>query len=141
MRKRTKAILVSLGALALSCAFIAGYDPLIDSGARDLQHKVEQFLTELEATAGTPAGEYDRHAAFYDDVRNDIAALRGQAERQKGNDLTLQSLQLVEANVAKLERMHAQGITPQEIAIVRTLFDTQFRMLAHLENAKKRKED
>ena len=138
MRKRTKAILLSIGTFALSCAFIAGYDPLIDSGATALQQKVGQFLTDLEQTTGTPEGEYERHLGFYHEVRNDIGVLRTVASAHKGNDITLQSLDLIEANVAKLEKLHAEGISAEEIRIVRTLFDTQFRMLVQLENAKKR---
>jgi hypothetical protein len=34
--------------------------------------------------------------------------------------------------------MHRDGISAEEIAIVRELFDTQFRMLVKLETAKKR---
>ena len=47
---------------------------------------------------------------------------------------------LIGDNVDRLEALHAKGISPGEIAVVRTLFDTQFRMLVQLENAKKRKE-
>jgi len=140
MRKRTKAILLSVATFALSCAFIAGYDPRIDSGATELQQKVETFLTDLEQTAGTPVGEYQRHTGFYDEVRTDISVLRNVASAHKGNDITLQSLDLIEANIAKLEKLHAAGISAEEIRIVRTLFDTQFRMLVRFENAKKRKE-
>jgi len=141
MRKRTKAILLSVATLALSCAFIAGYDPRIDAGASALQQKVGTFLIDLEQTAGTPEGEYGRHIGFYDEVRTDISELRDVASAHKGNDITLQSLDLIEANVAKLEKLHAEGISREEIGIVRSLFDTQFRMLLQLENAKKRKEN
>jgi hypothetical protein len=140
MRKRTKAILLSIVTFALGCVFIAGYDPRIDSGATELQQKVGTFLTDLEQTTGAPEGEYERHIGFYEEVRTDISVLRTVASAHKGNDLTLQSLDLVEANVAKLEKLHAEGISREEIGIVRSLFDTQFRMLVQLENAKKRKE-
>jgi len=69
-----------------------------------------------------------------------VARLRAEAGAQPGNGLTVQSLDLIQKNLEKLEAMHAGGITAEEIEIVRTLFDTQFRMLVQLENAKKRKE-
>ena len=143
MRKRAKAILIALAASVLSCSgyFIAGYNEAVDTGATELQQKVDRFLTDLEQTSGTPDGEYEQHIAFYDEVRNDLDTLRELASAQRGNDLTLRSLELIGDNVDKLEAMHAKGISPKEIAIVRTLFDTQFRMLLQLENAKKRKEN
>ena len=138
MRKRTRAILLSIVAFALSCAFIAGYDSRIDNGASALQQKIGTFLTDLEQTTGTPEGEYSRHIGFYGEVRTDISVLRNVASAHKGNDITLQSLDLIEANVAKLEKLHAEGISREEIGIVRSLFDTQFRMLLQFENAKRK---
>jgi hypothetical protein len=142
MRKRMKAILLAAIASIVSCSgyFIATYNPAVDSGATQLQQKVDGFLTDLHETAGTPDGEYERQLKFYGQVRADIQALREVASQQRGNDLTVQSLDLIDGNVDKLEALHADGISAQEIDIVRTLFDTQFRMLLQLENAKKRKE-
>ena len=142
MGKRMKAILLALGASIAGCSgyFIAEYNPTVDQGAAALQQKVDHYLTGLERTAGTPEGAYERHAPFYDELREDVAGLRAEASSRRGNGLTLQSLDLIQNNLDKLESMHVDGISPGEIAIVRTLFDTQFRMLVQLENAKKRKE-
>lgn len=142
MRKRAKAVLLAAITSIVSCSgyFIATYNPAIDEGATKLQQKVDGFLAELRETAGTPAGDYEQHAAFYDETRASIQTLRSLASQERGNDLTLQSLDLIENNLDKLEALHADGITPREIDVTRTLFDTQFRMLVQLENAKKRKE-
>jgi spore coat protein CotH len=138
MRKRAKALLLGALASIVGCSgyFIAQYNPAIDSGATELQQKVDRFLTELEQTSG----EHEQYAATYEELRADIRTLREVASQQHGNELTLQSLDLIASNVDKLEAMHAEGISAEEIAIVRTLFDTQFRMLVQLETAKKRKE-
>jgi len=142
MRKRAKAVLLAVAASIVGCSgyFIAEYNPVLDSGASELHQKVDRFLSDLERTSGTPAGQYDRRAGFYDEVRTDIETLREIASRQRGNERTIESLDLIEKNVDSLEAMHADGISPKEIDIVRTLFDTQFRMLVQLEIAKKRKE-
>jgi len=142
MRKRAKAILIAAVASLVSCSgyFIAQYNPAVDTGATELQQKVDRFLIDLEQTTGTPAGDYQQHAAFYVESRSDLQALRALASQQRGNDLTVQSLDLIGNNLDKLEAMHAQGISREEIGVVRTLFDTQFRMLVQLETAKKRKE-
>ena len=143
MRNRAKAILLAAVTSLVSCSgyFIATYNPAVDEGATKLQQKVDGFLTDLQQNSGKPEAEYERNTGFYEDARADIQALRTAASSQRGNTLTLQSLDLIENNLEKLEALHADGITPQEIDVVRTLFDTQFRMLVQLENAKKRKEN
>jgi hypothetical protein len=140
MRKRMKALLIAAAASIAGCSgyFIAEYNPVVDHGATELQQKVDRFLIGLEQTAGTPEGEYEQNAAFYEEVRGDIRKLRDVASQERGNGLTVESLDLIEKNVEKLESMHAKGISSEELGVVRTLFDTQFRMLVQLEAAKKR---
>ena len=142
MRKRAKALLLAAAASIAGCSgyFIAEYNPVVDHGATELQQKVDRFLTGLEQTVGTPAGEYDQNVAFYEEVRGDIRTLRDAASQERGNGLTVESLDLIGQNVEKLEAMHAKGISRDELGVVSTLFDTQFRMLVQLETAKKRKE-
>ena len=140
MHKRLKAILLAAVTSIIGCSsyFIAQYDPAIDSGATQLQEKVGDFLGELEQTSGTPEGEYENNVAHYEELRGDIQVLRDQASQQRGNTLTIQSLDLIANNLDKLESMHADGISAEELAIVRKLFDTQFRMLVKLETAKRK---
>ena len=142
MRKRVKAILAAAVVSVLSCAglFVAHYSETVDRGAVELQQKVDAFLTELQQTAGTAEGEYEGHEEFYGEVRDDIDVLRTAAASQRGNTITLQSLDLIADNLDVLERMHAKGITPNEVAVARQLLDAQFRMLVQLEQAKKREE-
>jgi hypothetical protein len=140
MRKRLKVILLAAVTSIAGCSsyFIARFDPAIEGGATQLQEKVDVFLGDLERTTGTPEGQYENNVAHYEKLRGDIQALRLQASQQRGNTLTLQSLDLIGKNLDKLESMHRDGISAEEIAIVRELFDTQFRMLVKLETAKKR---
>jgi hypothetical protein len=140
MRKRLKAILLAAVTSVAGCSsyFIATYDPAIEGGATQLQQKVGDFLGELEQTSGTPEGEYENNVAHYEELRGDLQALREQASQQRGNTLTVQSLDLIGKNLDKLESMHRDGISTEEVAIVRELFDTQFRVLVKLETAKKR---
>ena len=136
MKQRTKAILLAAVTFLGSCSafVVAEYDEVVDRGATELQQKVDSFLTDLEQNGG----EYSPD--FYEEVRNDLFVLRNAASIQRGNDVTIRSLDLIEDNVGKLEKMHAEGISAEEIAIVRTLFDTQFRVLIEFETTKKRKE-
>src|SRR4051794_25625019 len=113
MRKRAKALLLAAVTSIVSCSgyFIATYNPAVDEGATKLQQSVDGFLDELSRTAGTPAGDYEGHQAFYEDTRASIQTLRELASQQGGNDLTLQSLDLIGNNLDKLEALHADGIT------------------------------
>ncbi|HJQ39367.1 MAG TPA: hypothetical protein VKB93_19675 [Thermoanaerobaculia bacterium] len=142
MRKHAKAIVLAVITSIVGCSgyFIAQYNPAIDNGATRLSEEVDDFLIELESTAGTPAGAYERHAPAYDELRAEIETLRAVAVAQRGNDLTVHSLDLIAENLTKLETLHTDGISAEELRVVRTLFDSQFRMLVQLENAKKRKE-
>ena len=134
MRKHAKGILVALATL-VSCSsyFIAEYNAVVDHGATELQQKVGRFLDDLERGDADPK--------FYAEARGDIQMLRSAASLQRGNELTVQSLDLIQDNLDKLEQIHARGISPKEVVIVRTLLDSQFRMLVQLEIAKKRKEE
>ena len=142
MQKNRKAILFAALTFLGSCSalVVAEYDAAVDHGATELQQKVDSFLTDLEQNAGTPEAEYEQHAGFYEEVRNDLFVLRNAASIQRGNDVTIESLDLIEDNVGKLEQIHAEGISAEEIAVVRMIFDTQFQLLIQFENAKKRKE-
>lgn len=133
MRKHAKGILLAL-ATVVSCSsyFIAEYSAVVDHGATELQQKVGRFLGDLERGDADPE--------FYAEARGDLQKLRNVASLQRGNDLTVRSLDLIQSNLDKLEAMHAGGISPKEVGIARTLLDSQFRMLVQLENAKKRKE-
>jgi hypothetical protein len=139
VRKLTRGLILAIAALVTSCsAYMASYNQVVDSGATALQAKVDGFLAGLEQTAGTPAGAYEQQGAFYEEARHDLRTLRDVAAAQPGNDLTVESLDLIDANVVRLEAMHVQGISPQEIAVLRQLFDAQFRLLIQLETAKQR---
>ena len=134
---------ISLGLaliLAAGCALrqAAPYDAGLNEGLAELQVKVDAFLEQLEGRAGTPEGAWERHASFYEGVRRDVEILRSRAAAHAGNDITLGSLDRLAASIDDLERLHRAGLKGAEIPILRTLFDSQLRMLIKLEGAKKR---
>ena len=126
--------------LAAGCALrpAAPYDAGLDGGLAELQVKVDTFLEGLQRQAGTPDGAWDRHASFYEGVRKDVEILRSRAAAHAGNDVTLGSLDRLAASIDDLERLHRDGLKGAEIPILRSLFDSQLRMLIQLESAKKR---
>jgi hypothetical protein len=141
--------ILTIAFLALfTCActgmFIAGYDAQVDRRGNALRNKVDRFFNDLERTAGTPAAAYHKHTRFYAAARKDLKALREAAGKLPGNEITVDSVGLIEQNLDQLEAMHRAGITAPEVPVIRDLIDTQFRLLLHLEEAKlrgKRKKD
>lgn len=125
--------------LTAGCAArIAPYDPTLNDGLAGLQTKIAGFLEELEQRAGTPDAAWEKHAAFYESVRADLQDLRFRAAAHGGNELTLGSLDLVSDSIDDLEQLHRSGLNGTEIPILRSLFETQLRMLIQLETAKRR---
>lgn len=139
MKRYSKALtIVALLILGCSVRFIAAYDPVVETNARQLQAKFDALFEDLGHTAGTANGEYQHYAHRYEDLRADLSALRYRAGEKSGNGQTLQSLSLLDENLQHLEAAHREGLRKGEVPVLRTLFDTQLRMILELETAKKR---
>lgn len=135
------AVLVMLGfTCASGCVSpISPFDATIAAGLAELQWSNSRFFDELQQTAGTPGAAWERHAAWYEDTHAKIAALHERATSYGvQNDATVDALELLDKSVNELERVHVEGLSPGEIPVLRQMFDSQLRMLIHLESAKKR---
>lgn len=139
-RHQSVSLTIVLLLFACACFSIADFDPVVATGAEALKEKFRVFLTGLAECAGTPEAAYLEHTTFYAEAREELDRLEAQARLQPDNELTLRSLDHIRDNVAELEEIHRLGISRGEVEIIAQLFDTQFRMLADLENAKQRKE-
>lgn len=139
MKRYSKALtIVALLILGCSVRFIAAYDPVVETSARELQAKFDALFEDLGRTAGTAAGEYQHYAHRYEGLRADLSALRYRAGEKARNEQTIQSLSLLDENLGHLETAHREGLRKGEVPVLRTLFDTQLRMIVELESAKKR---
>jgi hypothetical protein len=135
---------LALFTCACNDPFMPGYDAQIDHRGNALQNKVNRFLNDLQRTAGTPAAAYENHKRFYSEMRTELKGLRDAAAKLPRNEATLNCIAPIEENVAVLETLHRTGITAAEVPVLRTIFETQFQALLHLEDAKlrgKRKKD
>lgn len=135
--KKASFLTVALLVFGCACYSIASFDPLVVSDAGTLQQKFEVFFSGLAECAGTPEAEFARHEAFYADAWQELERLEARAQLRADNELTLRSIGHIRDNLAELEALHRLGITRAEVEIIARLFDTQFRMLVALENAKK----
>jgi len=140
--KRQTSIPLALVLLMLGCACfsIADFDPAVATGSEALKEQFHVFLAGLAECAGTSDAAYENHTQFYESAAKELDLLQAQARRQPNNELTLRSLEAIRDNLDELEALHRIGISRAEVEIIAQLFDTQFRMLHDLEQAKARKE-
>jgi hypothetical protein len=137
------ALALSLGPAGCgSVRFLSEYDEVLDLGTTDLQRRVETFLLDMEAKAGTPAGEFGAHRAFYDAVRVDLIVLRTRAQAVPKNALTVEQFDLLGSSLEKLRELHerggANGLPREVVEPSRTALGAQFVSILKLELAKKR---
>jgi hypothetical protein len=128
MRPRVTTLLFVVALVLASCAGNSVSDPLFGTDIAALQQKVDGFLAKLEIVAGTPDGEFARHAPFYTQLRDDIAALRNRAAGLPGNAAALADLDAISENLVQLEALHRQGVSPAELPVLRKLFGIQFAL-------------
>jgi len=121
-----------------SVRLIAEYDKRIDDDITSLQKKTETFLSRMERNAGTPEGSFERNAAFYDDVKADIAVLIVRSEALGMNQLTTRQLVLLKESILSLEEQHKKGLTAALIGPVRQSLNTHYAAVLRLEVAKKK---
>ncbi len=134
-------VVLAFATTGCSIKLISDYDEATDKAVTQLQRKVDGFLVDMQRKAGTPEAEYAKHAQFYDEARVDIDAIRVRAQAIPKNDITVEQIKIVQDSFDKLEQLHKLGFSsPEEIAPLRSAFDTSFTAILKLELAKKRGE-
>lgn len=124
----------------MSVRLIANYDEQIDKGVTAFQKTMESHISTLESQVGTPKADYGNYVEFYRQVKVDLSALRVRAAAQAKNEITVQQLQLLTDNVELLERMHKEGLKPNDTNPIRDAFNRGATAILKLELAKKRGE-
>jgi len=136
----TRSLLLFLAAFgfATGCThvqLISPYDETTDRMVTALHQSTSEVLDELEA-APTPS-----HASIskrYAALRSDLRAVQLRNEARPKNELTIQQLELLKANLDKLEQVHKDGLLVQAmVPIQRDTLDQTFRAILRLELAKK----
>ena len=132
-------IAIALAATGCSVKLVADYDEITDQAVTSLQRQVDRFFLQIERNIGMPEAEYSNFIDFYDDVRVDIGTIRVRAAARPRNEITVRQIDLLEANVDNLERLHKLGFsTAEELEPLKTAFHQGFRAILTLELAKKR---
>lgn len=131
-------------AVALSgCAvkLISSYDETTDKTVTALQKKTEAHLVALEAVDGLPECKYERHKQFYSEAKVDVSAIAVRAAAIPKNDITTEQTMLLTSSLETLEKLHKIAcLSKDQIAPLRTQFNSSFTAILKLELAKRRGE-
>ncbi|TCJ12324.1 hypothetical protein EZJ19_12350 [Parasulfuritortus cantonensis] len=142
-RPRIAALLLAAG-LALAAAgcsirLVSNYDETTDKAVSALQKKTETHLVALEAAEGLPECRYDHYPAFYKEAKVDVSAIAVRAAAIPNNELTTEETQLLARNYDALEQLHKIAcLSKDQIATLRSQFNTCFTAILKLELAKRR---
>ncbi len=150
--QKTKSIGVHLLVILCFAVFISGcsvklnssYDEVLDQFVTNFETKIDTFLIKMERLSGTPEGDYNHNAAFYDEVEGALNSIVLRSQTLAHHDEVVEQVSLLQKNVANLKLIHQkQGPKGLEKAVVEPLqaaFDTQFTAILKLQDALKRGE-
>jgi GTPase Era involved in 16S rRNA processing len=131
-------------AVALSgCAvkLISSYDETTDKTVTALQKKTEAHLVALEAVDGLPECKYEQHKQFYSEAKVDVSAIAVRVAAIPKNDITTEQTMLLTSSLESLEKLHKIAcLSKDQIAPLRTQFNSSFTAILKLELAKRRGE-
>jgi hypothetical protein len=137
------AVFVAAGMALSGCSIqlISKYDEATDKAVTALQKKTEAHLVALEAVQGLPDCKYEKHKQFYEEAKVDISAITVRAAAIPKNEITTQQAGLLSDNLGSLEKLHRIAcLSGDQIAPLRTQFNSSFTAILKLELAKRRGE-
>ena len=124
-----------------SIQLISKYDEATDKAVTALQKKTEAHLVALEAVQGLPDCKYEKHKQFYEEAKVDISAITVRAAAIPKNEITTQQAGLLAGSLGSLEKLHRIAcLSGDQIAPLRTQFNSSFTAILKLELAKRRGE-
>lgn len=136
--------LLLVAVLALpGCAvkLISGYDETTDKNVTALQKKTEAHLVALEAVEGLPECKFEKYKPFYEEARVDVSAIAVRAAAIPRNEITTEQTFLLSKSLESLEKLHKTAcLSKDQIASLRTQFNSSFTAILKLELAKRRGE-
>lgn len=134
-------VMLASGLTGCTVKLISDYDETTDRAVSALQRKTESHLVTLENVENLPDCVYDKHKQFYDDAKIDVSAITVRAAAIPKNNITTKETQLLLDSLEKLERLHKIScLSKDQIALLRSHFNTSYTAILKLELAKRRGE-
>jgi len=137
------AVFLGLASALSGCSvkLISSYDETTDKAVSALQRKTEAHLVALEAVEGLPECKYEKYKQFYEEARVDASAIAVRAAAIPKNEITTEAVTLLAGSLGSLEKLHKIAcLSKDQIAPLRTQFNTSFTAILKLELAKRRGE-
>lgn len=134
-------LLMFVGLAGCTVKLISDYDETTDRAVSALQRKTESHLVTLENVENLPDCVYDKHKQFYDEAKIDVSAITVRAAAIPKNDITTKETQLLLSSLENLEKLHKIScLSKDQIALLRSHFNTSYTAILKLELAKRRGE-
>ncbi len=134
-------LLMTLVLASCTVKLISNYDETTDRAVTALQRKTEAHLIALEAVETLPECIYDQHKKFYDEAKVDISAITIRAAAVPRNEITTKETQLLLSSLENLEKLHKIScLSKDQIALLRSNFNSSYTAILKLELAKRRGE-
>ncbi len=134
-------LLMTLVLASCTVKLISNYDETTDRAVTALQRKTEAHLVTLEAVETLPECIYAQHKQFYDEVKVDISAITVRAAAIPKNEITTKETQLLLSSLENLEKLHKIScLSKDQIALLRSNFNSSYTAILKLELAKRRGE-
>ena len=120
---------------------ISNYDETTDKAITALHKKTEMHLVGLEVIEDLPECKYENQKKFYEEVKVDVSAIAVRAAAISKNEITVDQTTLLSKSLESLESLHKIAcLSKNQIAPLRTQFNTIFTAILKLEIAKRRDE-
>lgn len=127
-----------------SVKLISSYDEVLDQFVTNFQTKIDTFLIKMERLSGTPEGDYNHNAGFYDELAGALNSIILRAQTLAHNDEVAEQVGLLQKNVVNLKQIHqnqgSKGLEKSVVEPLQAAFDAQFTAILKLQDALKRGE-
>ena len=121
-------LLMFVGLAGCTVKLISDYDETTDRAVSALQRKTESHLVTLENVEN-------------DEAKIDVSAITVRAAAIPKNDITTKETQLLLSSLENLEKLHKIScLSKDQIALLRSHFNTSYTAILKLELAKRRGE-
>jgi len=138
-------ILFSLGIIGCKVTLIGAYDQTIEQNIQKLQKEVLTIIVKLERNLDSKSlndNDYNHFKSSYENIAIDIENLKIRCGSIAKYNLVLEQVNLVDTNIKNLEKLHKLGFDKmEEIAPIKSAFETQFGAMINLQEALKREKN
>lgn len=126
-------LVMALILLGCNTELIAPYNQVVVDEVMAYYGDVEMILSYIERHGGTPEAEYPYFAGVYDMLFVRLSSLELLLSALPNTGLTRGQLDNLRENLILLEEMHQEGISAEEIPVIRTVLDVACGAIITLE--------